>query len=586
MKKRFLHFNTVKDKIFFSYVILLIIPLSLIALTSYNGSANILRKNALQQFNTVSELASQQFDQYFKDLDSLSLNVMRSSLVQAHLRQSFVPSNSYYLTEKEMAHFLKGIYRLKPGLSSIVIYGNNKRNYYYHPHRSWNPSFDSTSEAWYKKTLAKDGAWVISGKRKEHQLYNKYDRKPEDVITFSRVIKDLESFKPLAVLAINVNIETLEELTGVNTGPSKLVILDEEGHPVVSRGDLDERVQKEELVQVSTVSPFTNWKTTYATVKDDLLQESKYIRNVTIAVAAVLTILALISAQFISAGIVKPLARLKKNMKEVEKGNFHSKQRVLDGTPDEIGELTNGFNHMVERIATLVEEIRVQERKKKETELNALQARINPHFMYNTLNGMRWVAMMEGHHKLADLLRSFVSLLRFSAKNEDTLIVLQHEIDLLNHYVDLMKMRHEQFAFHLKIEGGMSRQLVIPFLLQPAVENAIFHGIVPLNIMGRIDVCLYTDDRMNIALVRDNGVGMSPEKLATILSTTEARVPGDSFNRIGLRNVYDRLQLQFGQSASLKVTSEPGKGTEVRMIWPKTQTCEQCPSNSTNSECL
>lgn len=570
MLKLLSRFNTIKNKILFSYVLLLIIPLSLVAMVNYIKSANILEEKAVEQFDTVSQLANQQFDQFFIDIDNLSKNIFQSSVVQRHLTQPFVPSNEYYRGEVEISAFLKRICDLKPDISSIVIYGSNNRNYYYHPKRRWNSSYDGTQEQWYQEAVAKDGAWVLSGPREDRQLYNKFDKRPEQVVTFSRVIKNLKTLDPIGVLAINVEIETLEHLTGVDTGENNLVILDKEGKPVVASEELSKWENRDELLQVSTVSPVTGWTSTYFADKTELVKESKHIRNFMMGLTVLLLVMALFLANYISSGIVKPLSRLKLKMKDVEKGNFNSWQAVPVSQRDEVGELTQGFNHMVEQIEALVNEIQERERQKRETELSALQARINPHFMYNTLNGMRWMALMEGNQRLAELISSFVYLLKFSAKNQDNLITLEHETRLLKYYVDLMKMRHEPFEFRIRMDECMNDHKVVPFLLQPIVENAIFHGIAPLKRKGNIDVDLYVQDGMNVAVVRDDGVGMEQKRTESLLSDEQKDGHGEHFNKIGLKNVCDRLRLQFGSPASLDVTSKPGCGTEVRVIWPIT----------------
>lgn len=563
---------TIKNKIFLSYVLLLIVPLLVITLITYWKSKDMIEKKSIDQFYTVSQLANRQFDQYFLEIDNLSMNIFQGKIVQKKLSQPF---HSYhertkddFEQEKEMTNFLRGIYKLKPGISSILIYGYNGRNYYYHPKRSWNMAYDGTREPWFRNTVAKDGAWVLSGRRDEKQLYNKFDRRPEEVVTFSRVIKNLQTLEPIGVLAINVKIETLESLAGVNTGANKLIIYDQDGKPVVASIGLHPRLRGKEFLQVSSVSSFTRWKSAYYASKEDLIKESKQVRNLMILVTVLLLIIASILAHFISSGIVKPLRRLKVKMKAAERGEFNIREETHSVRSDEIGELTQGFNHMLKQIEMLVEEIRKQERQKREAELSALQARINPHFMYNTLNGLRWAALMEGNHRIAGLITSFVYLLKFSAKNQDALITLHQELELLQHYVELMKMRNDQFEFRLQVDDRIKHHLIVPFLLQPIVENAIFHGIVPADRRGVIEVNVYSHDEMNVAVIRDNGVGIEEEKVKALLLPVNQSKRGENFSKIGLSNVYDRLRLQFGSSAELKVKSSLNQGTEVRIVWP------------------
>jgi two-component system sensor histidine kinase YesM len=562
--------STIKQKIFLSYVALLVFPLLLIATFTYFKSVTIIEDKSVRQFNTVSTLASQQFDEYFRDIENLSINILQNSLLQKNLKQPYIPPSEWTTrqieNENEIRLFLNGIYRLKPGISSIMIYGFNDVDYYYHPTRRWDDSVDGSMEEWYRKSIEMNGVWTLSGKREERQLFNTLDPNPEEVVTFSRLIKDLDSFQPLGVMVINVKIEKLEGLATTNDSSSQFIIVDQEDTSIVG-SDLDEiRVGEEDLLKVSTFSPYTKWTAVYITSKDALYRESKQIRNFVMGITVILLVVALLLAHSISAGIVKPLRNLREKMKDVAKGEFNSKLPYPNR--DEVGELTHGFNRMVERVKELVVEIRNQEQQKMEIELNAMQARINPHFMYNTLNGIRWVAMMDGNQRVTDLITSFVYLLQSSAKNKDPLVSVKNELELIRHYVELMKMRNDQFDFYLNVEDEMMDHLIIPFILQPIVENAIFHGIIPSKERGIIHVDLRVIKDYNVAIVKDNGIGMNEETLKGLFVSKASSGDQENLNKIGIQNVYDRLKLQFQMHSDLQVMSELGEGTEVIIQWP------------------
>jgi two-component system sensor histidine kinase YesM len=564
------HKNTIKRKIFFSYVLLLIIPLAIAVLFHYWKTTQILENKAEEQFDTVIRVVNQQFEQYFIDIQNLSMNIFGSSIIQEYLKQPYLPPTEWTTAEvrkeAEIKQFLNGIYNLKPGISSIMIYGYNDIHQFYHPTRRWDYTFNGMEEDWFIRTEEMDGHWVLSGRREERQFFDTLEPTPEEVVTFSRLIKDVDTFEPLGVLAINIKLELIEKLATLPHSSSQLLILDNKEIPVVASANFDPSFDASDVIEVSLTSPFLNWKTVYIASKSQLIKESKQIRNFMLVITIGLLIIALVFAHVISSGIVKPLSKLREKMKDVEKGQFQVNVRPTQS--DEVGELTLRFNHMVKRIKHLVEEIRHKEKQKTEVELSAMQARINPHFMYNTLNGIRWVAMMEGSQKLAKMIESFVFLLKFSAKNKDRLITVDNEVRLLQHYVELMRMRNDQFNFHMHIEDGMDEHLIISFLLQPIVENSIFHGIVPMKTRGKINVELYTEGNQNLAVIRDNGVGMEQHTLDALLSSEPDREQSTNFNRIGLKNVYERLKLQFGERAQLTVSSHRNKGTEVRIQWP------------------
>ena len=278
-------------------------------------------------------------------------------------------------------------------------------------------------------------------------------------------------------------------------------------------------------------------------------------------------------AHFLSQGIVKPIQKLREKMKRVESGELSSEGESVGN--DEIGELTRGFDRMLAHIRSLIETIKQEQKQRLHVELRALQAQINPHFMYNTLNGMHWVAMMDGNKKLAGYISAFVNLLKFSAKHSGSFITINNEITHLKDYVALMKMRNDQFEFRVYAEEKALSLLCVPFLLQPAVENAIFHGAVPAKFNVTIEVHVYVEGEVVWAIVRDNGVGMDDATLHNLLSESAA---SRHFNKIGLLNVRDRLKLHYGEKAGIDIWSAVGSGTVVKLHWPIQTEDERSPS--------
>ncbi|ANE46551.1 hypothetical protein SY83_09980 [Paenibacillus swuensis] len=566
--------QTIQNKILFSQIVLVIVPLSVVALLNYMQSSRVIEDKAVEQFYTISQLANQQLDQYIEEISKLADNITESPIISDRLRQGYVPY--YKFTEKEIREenkvreFLIGMYKLKPGISSIRLYGDNGIQDYYHPELIWKTEMKVSEEEWYRKTREANGKWIISGIRQEKQfgtLFDKPSLHPEAVVTFSRLLKDRVTFKPVGMLAINLRIEQLESMFGAIDSNHQLLILDEHNKPIINSKEAVQTKGKAYL-KVSTKSPLTGWTSVYMASKADLFKESKHIRNLIIGFTALLTLLALVLAQFLARGIVKPLRVLRVKMKELAKGDFNI--AIPPESQDEVGELTQRFNKMTGRMKDLVEEVRAQEAKRAEVELAALQARINPHFMYNTLNGIRSVAMMEGNKHVGELISSFVYLLQFSSKNKESFITVLKELELLRYYVELMKMRNDEFDFVLDVDPRMTEYLVFPFMFQPLVENAIFHGLGPSKRRGELVIQLRTDGAMNTAAIRDNGIGMEPHILEGLLQPPVAGDGEDEelFEKIGMLNVQDRLRLQFGSQAELKVSSVKGSGTEVRVSWP------------------
>lgn len=574
---RWIRFYSIRWKMFCSYVVLLVLPLSTVAMLNYWKSADVIEEKSISQFHNVSLLANQQFDQYFRDIETLSFNVMESPIIQDRLKQQYVQPNDWTTEqieqEEKVRRFLGSLFKMKQGIDSIILYGNNGIYDYYQPIRTvWNNDIQARNEEWYKRAALADGRWILTGLREESQLLSTLEPVPKKVVTFSRVLKDENTFQTLGVLAIHIDSVTLQELAVIKDPGTRLTILDEEGVSVVSNANFTGNETGGEWLKVSSSSDFTGWNSVAMISKDELFVESRNIRNWIIIMTVALTFVALLTANFISSGIVKPLLRLKKQMKVVEQGELYT----LSGPfpRDEFGDLSSSFNQMVQRIRSLLDEVRLQEQQKLQIELSALQARINPHFLYNTLNGIRWTAMAEGNNRVAELIASFVYLLQFSARNNASLIPLAEEEQLLTHYVELMKMRNDQFDYEIKIDEAVRSSLIIPYLLQPIVENAIFHGIVPLKVRGQLMIHLYGEQGRVYASVDDNGIGMSAAQVEALYASFTV-AEGIDHVKIGIGNVHDRLKLRYEGKAELTVRSLQGQGTSVIISWPNDQAAER-----------
>jgi two-component system sensor histidine kinase YesM len=561
----------------FSYLVLLVFPLSTVAMLNYWKSADVIEEKSISQFHNVSLLANQQFDQYFRDIETLSFNIMESPIIQSRLKQRYVQPNDWTTAqieqEEKVRQFLGSIYKMKQGIDSIVLYENNGIDDYYQPIRTvWNNRIQAKNEKWYKRAVEAEGRWILTGLREDAQLLSTVEPAPKQVVTFSRVLKDENTFEPLGVLAIHIDIATLQELAVIKDSGTRLTILDETGIPVVSSANFTGDETGGNWLKVSAKSEITGWNSVTMVSKDELFVESRNIRDSIIGMTVVLIFASLITANFIASGIVKPLQRLKKRMKGVEQGELYA----LSGPfpKDEFGDLSSHFNQMVQRIRSLLDEVRVQEQQKLQIELSALQARINPHFMYNTLNGIRWAAMSEGNQRVAELIASFVYLLQFSARNNAPLIQIAEEEHLLIHYIELMKMRNDQFDYEISIDQEVKTSLIIPYLLQPIVENAIFHGIVPLKSRGKLTIRLFKEPGRVYVNVEDNGIGMNESQIVSIYASFAVN-EGIGHVKMGIGNVYDRLKLRYEGKADLKVRSVQGQGTMVEISWPCDQAADR-----------
>lgn len=234
----------------------------------------------------------------------------------------------------------------------------------------------------------------------------------------------------------------------------------------------------------------------------------------------------------------------------------------------ELSELNDSFAHMVHRIQELVEQVRAEETQLRKTELKALQAQINPHFLYNTLDSIQWMCERGKTEQAAAMVSALAKLFRISISRGHELIPIKDEVQHAKSYLIIQSYRYRnQFSYHFEVEEGLENFLCNKITIQPLIENAIYHGINRMVDEGEITVCVKTvkDCPRDILItVEDNGVGMTQEQCRKILEKGRSDSGG-----IGVKNVNDRLKIYFGEAYGIEIHSEPDVGTKVVVRIPK-----------------
>lgn len=270
--------------------------------------------------------------------------------------------------------------------------------------------------------------------------------------------------------------------------------------------------------------------------------------------------------------ITKPLAHLTKSMEIVETGDFNSAKQFL-GTSvrtDEIGHLTQEFRVMLDKIDYLIHENYEKQLLLKDTKYKMLQAQINPHFLYNTLNSINWMIRAGRNDEAAQMTVALGAILR-SALSKETYSTLQEEIENLKKYITIQEHRYRKRAVFC-METQVSGSYLIPHMtLQPLVENAIYHGVEKMLTVCTITVLVKEREDDIWIRVTDDGPGMTEEELRDVRSFTA--IPKG--HGIGLKNIYERLRMAFDQEAQFDIASAPGEGTSVTIIIPKTEADER-----------
>ena len=309
----------------------------------------------------------------------------------------------------------------------------------------------------------------------------------------------------------------------------------------------------------------SDWRVVGVSYVDELVNRNvSEMVHLSLLIAAMVLLAALFTSWLLSRLLSRPLRSLESAMEDFESDADHFDYYPVGGTR-EVQELSCSFGHMVMRIQQLMNTVREEEVNLRKTELKALQAQINPHFLYNTLDSIAWMCEQGRNADAVKMVHALARLFRISISKGHELIPISREIEHAESYLQIQKYRYKnQFTYHFHVDPDCLHYLCNKITLQPIIENAINHGLDLLVDEGRIDVYVQQDGDDIVFRVEDNGVGMSQEQIVAILEHGPKERTG-----IGIRNVNDRLQIYFGKEYGLTITSKLDVGTCVEIRMPK-----------------
>ena len=256
-------------------------------------------------------------------------------------------------------------------------------------------------------------------------------------------------------------------------------------------------------------------------------------------------------------------------MKKASEGDFSV--NLAEGiSKNEFNDLNTGFNHMIQKINSLIQTVYKAELLRKEAEYASLQAQTNPHFLYNTLDTICWQAKLAGNDAIFDTTYSLASLLRASMGNTDPYITVSQELSYIRDYIQIQKARfRDKIQANIAVEPALMPVMIPKLILQPIVENALLHGIMMKEEKkGTILLTGWKEGNDIVFIISDDGAGIPPEKLDSLLDEHTQAVVGSSSRHIGVSNTNLRLKSLYGSKYGLSFTSVPGQGTEVTLRIP------------------
>ncbi len=446
-------------------------------------------------------------------------------------------------------------------------------------------------------TQLESQSWFTSAKRSTEIAYsaphiqNLFKGRYTWVVSISKLISYKENGEyKTGILLIDFNFRTIDELSKqVKLGKRGYAyILDPLGNivyhpqqqliyaglkyenvePVLEyayRSYLDNSTGEKRFITVRTVEQ-TGWKIVGVAYYDEIVTTKRDLNWFLSWFLAVVILCVIIVSVLLSARISRPIRKLERTLQQIGEGDLNTRIDVSGAGVYEVEQLSKRFNLLLQRIRQLMDQIIYEQETKRKGELEVLQSQINPHFLYNALNSVIRLAERGKNEDVVTMIQSLSKFFRISLSRGDNIITVQEELDHIRHYLVIQSFRFKnKFRYAIVAQEEVLLCETIKLILQPIVENALYHGIEMMPDEGLISISAELKEGLIIIRVSDNGLGMSKETMKVILTGGSKSGYGSG---VGVRNVNERIELYYGREYGLSFESEIEEGTTVTLIFP------------------
>lgn len=583
---RFFNDASIKMKILRGYVLIITLVFLLVLILVSFFLNNYVKKSIYSTMENQNRQIEKSIEYYLNDLIKLSEYPYIDPEVMAILQKGYRADASSRITRlsdvKMLNHLLyKHVFYMNGRINSVwLVPRNMEENPAVKTRQNVNNNYDIRLEDWYETVYNGKGSPFILGIHKD-----KGGKAGETVVSVARSIVDPRDGSYLGMIVINTLTEDVASFWNTeNEGERMVAVADKNGRLIMGSSGhgfsryLEEKGQELKLNRIYRVKSDGG---TYCLVASGLsCMEGRIFQMYSegtaksgfrlmyggILVGGVLVGFLLIFISYaISESVTRPVYQLVESMRAVKGGNLQIQSRKFKG---ELEVLSQTFNQMVKRMDDMFSQLQLREKQKREMELLALQSQINPHFLYNTLNSVRCMAQMQGADGVTKMLDAMTAVLRYATEDTGEIVPLEKEVDFIKNYIRIINFRYfDRFSFVFQVEEAALDYGTLRFILQPIVENAVFHGFDAKDLYAVVEIKIWTKDDDVRIQITDNGKGMDEKQCEEILKhdNSERR----SFNKIGISNVNRRIKMTFGEAYGLRITSRLGMFTRVTIRLPR-----------------
>ncbi len=593
-----------KSKLIFSFIFVSIIPILLVQSISYFNTTSAMKEN-------VNELITYNLVQTEKNLNT-TLNSYMDILYQIYTDDEIIELVKKINAETDSAmeisllrDKLSKLTNSKEGIRSIAILSAGGKTAFYDTltasslDSSWmNKNFEKSE--FYRDITSSKGSVLIPTSYasqlgdKKYYLFHIANK----MVDFNDIRKDAigvivisidEDIIYRACNEVDAKKEAKKSVRSVN------FIVDKKGYiisfpdkdliganislfdPAGTNGQEDEYTaaarkisyfDSSSIITNSLTSEKNGWIIVNAVDQSFLFSKVYMTQRLTITFGILALLFSIIIIFYVTRNFSGSIRKILHAMKTAQEGEL-SVRVELDDDGDEMSAIAARFNKMIYKINKLVEEVRAATFKQKEAEIRALEAQINPHFLYNTLDAINWMAIEKDEHEISNMLKSLAQILRYSVNKSNSIVKLREEIEWLKQYIYLQQTRFNySFECFMEVDENVLDFNIHKLLFQPFIENVIIHGFEGINKGGVLDIGIKGRENSIMIVIRDNGKGIDPETVSKLNSPDDKEITAKG-SGLGASNVFNRIKMYYGDSGSWQVESETGKGTTITLKIPK-----------------
>ena len=569
---------SIQSSIFMYFTVTAIIAIALISLIIFQRFTNSLNATIIEENSGIVGQLGESVDSYLRNAmkvsDSIYYNVIKNTdISNDDIKKGM---NLIYVNNDNMIDdiaLISGKGELIESMPALRLKDNS----------------NVLEKDFFKKSMA-ESEYINFSMPHIRDLFDRNENSYSWVISLSRAVEVTDEGKATqALLLINLNYRYFEEtFSNVNLGNGGYVYLTNDRgdiiwHPKQNEiysgrfnednkyaATLKDGITVENLsgknltLNVRTIG-YTGWKLVGVTPSAALGVDGIKFRFFVLFVADLfLFLLAMINA-FISDKISNPIKRLDGSVREIESGNLDVE--IVPSGSYEVEHLGKSIKNMLGRIKVLMSDLVAEHNAKRKSEFDTLQSQINPHFLYNTLDIIVWMIENENSDKAVNIVTALAKFFRISLSKGKNIITIKDEVEHVRNYLMIQNMRFKnRFEYSIDVDEKVLSYSSLKLMLQPLVENAIYHGMEFMDGDGEIDVKVFKEDDSLYFTITDNGLGMSEDMVETLLS--KDFVSSKKGSGIGVKNVNERIKLYFGSEYGLKVESEPDEGTKITIHLP------------------